>query len=45
MRIRLIGFYKGQFINEDVLLLDKNDYLALNLLRSHFWGAIKRIRG
>lgn len=36
MKIRIIGFYKGQFINEDVLLLDKNGYVALNLLRSHF---------
>lgn len=44
MKIRLTGFYNGEFINQDVLLLNKDDYVAFNLLRSHFWGAVKKIK-
>lgn len=44
MKVRIIGFYKGQFMNQEVLLLDKDYVVAMNLLRSHFWGAVKRIK-
>lgn len=45
MKVRIIGFYKGQFMNQEVLLLNKDDVVAMNLLRQHFWGVIKRIKG
>lgn len=45
MKVRIIGFYKGQFMNQEVLLLDKDNVVAMNLLRQHFWGVIKRIKG
>lgn len=45
MKVRIIGFYKGQFMNQEVLLLDKDDVVAMNLLRQHFLGVIKRIKG
>lgn len=45
MKVRIIGFYKSQFMNQEVLLLDKDDVVAMNLLRQHFWGVIKRIKG
>ena len=45
MKVRIIGFYKGQFMNQEVLLLDKDDVVAMNLLRQQFWGVIKRIKG
>lgn len=45
MKVRIIGFYKGQFMNQEVLLLDKDYVVAMNLLRQHFWGVIKRIKG
>lgn len=45
MKVRIIGFYKGQFMNQEVLLLDKDDVVAMNLLRQHFWGVIKKVRG
>lgn len=45
MKVRIIGFYKGQFMNQEVLLLDKDGVVAMNLLRQHFWGVIKRIKG
>lgn len=38
MKVRIIGFYKGQFMNQEVLLLDKDDVVAMNLLRQHFFG-------
>lgn len=44
MKVRIIGFYKGQFMNQEVLLLDKDDVVAMNLLRQYFWGVIKRIK-
>lgn len=44
MKVRIIGFYKGQFMNQEVLLLDKDDVVAMNLLRQRFWGIIKRIK-
>lgn len=45
MKIKVLGFYKGQFVNQEVLLLDKDDVVAMNFLRQHFWGVIKRIKG
>lgn len=45
MKVRIIGFYKGQFMNQEVLLLDKNDVVAMNLLRQHFFGVIKKVKG
>lgn len=45
MKVRIIGFYKGQFMNQEVLLLDKDDVVAMNLLRQNFLGVIKRIKG
>lgn len=45
MKVRIIGFYKGQFMNQEVLLLDKDDVVAMNLLRQHFFGVIKKVKG
>lgn len=45
MKVRIIGFYKGQFMNQEVLLLDKDDVVAMNLLRQHFLGVIKKVKG
>ena len=45
MKIKVLGFYKGQFVNQEVLLLGKDDVVAMNLSRQHFWGVIKRIKG
>ena len=29
MKIKVLGFYKGQFVNQEVLLLDKDDVVVV----------------
>lgn len=39
--VRLIGFYAGNFINQDVLITDDaDDNIAVQLIKVNFRGAI-----
>lgn len=39
--VRLIGFYGGNFINQDALITDDaDDNVAVELIRANFRGAI-----
>lgn len=46
MKIKVLGFYKGSFVSGTYWFAgDKEDMEALQDLRQHFWGVIKRIKG
>lgn len=39
--VRVIGFYAGNFINQDVLITDDaDDNIAIQLIKANFRGAI-----
>lgn len=41
--VQVVGFYENEFINQQVLLTDAEDDIAMSLLKEKFHGAILTI--
>ena len=41
--VRIVGFYDNEFINQDALITDAEDDIAMSLLKEKFRGAIVTI--
>ncbi len=41
--VRIVGFYENEFINQQALITDAEDDIAMSLLKEKFHGAIVTI--
>lgn len=41
--VRIVGFYENEFINQQALITDAEDNIAMSLLKEKFHGAIVTI--